>query len=59
MKGYFCTCASDSFQETYSANLIKAMDLLMNDDVLGAEKAVEGKNSSYHKVPLPKIFHYR
>lgn len=26
------------------------MDLLLNDDVLGAEKAVEGGNSSYHKV---------
>lgn len=26
------------------------MDLLLNDDVLGAEKAVEGGHSSYHKV---------
>lgn len=26
------------------------MDLLLNDDVLGAEKAVEGGTSSYHKV---------
>lgn len=29
---------------------MKAMDLLLNDDVLGAEKAVEGGNSSYHKL---------
>lgn len=38
------------FYQHYNANLIKAMDLLLNDDVFGAEKAVEGGNSSYHKV---------
>lgn len=31
------------------------MDLLLNDDVFGAEKAVEGGNSSFHKVPSQAV----
>lgn len=36
-----------------NAEFCKAMALLMNDDIAGAETALEGGHSSFHKVFPP------